>query len=162
VICLEDFVAPLTEVLDGTDCQVIASDVLFARSAAATPLPPRQNDRDSLAFIQYTSGTTGPRKGVLLTQRAVLDYLGAWASEGVPQPDDVFVNWAPLYHDMGLMTGLIMPAVGSVRMVLMSPFYWVRNPVTLLHAVHEFRGTFTAMPNFAFNLCTRTIRERDL
>jgi acyl-CoA synthetase (AMP-forming)/AMP-acid ligase II len=75
---------------------------------------------------------------------------------------DVIVSWMPLYHDGGLIAGCVMPLVAGVRLVLISPFHWVRDPKVLFQAVHRHRGTLTWLPNFAFNHCARNVRDRDL
>ncbi|NCC35701.1 MAG: hypothetical protein EOM24_27370, partial [Chloroflexia bacterium] len=75
---------------------------------------------------------------------------------------DVCVNWLPLYHDMGLLIQIILPLLTSARSVTMPPDYWVRQPQTLLRAIHDYQGSMTWMPNFAFHHCLRTIRDNDL
>jgi len=75
---------------------------------------------------------------------------------------DVIVSWLPLYHDMGLIAGFLMPILLKVPLVLMSPFDWVRSPVLLLRAIHNYRGTLTWLPNFAYNFCAQKIRSSDL
>ena len=76
--------------------------------------------------------------------------------------EDVIVCWLPLYHDMGLIAGFLMPILLRIPLVLMSPFEWVRAPVRLLQAVTHYHGTLTWLPNFAYNFCAQKIRERDL
>jgi acyl-CoA synthetase (AMP-forming)/AMP-acid ligase II len=91
----------------------------------------------------------------------VLHYLEAKRHQPY-RTDDVVVTWLPLYHDLGLMSGLLAPQVYGIRTVLMSPLHWVRDPKILLAAITEFGGTMTYMPNFALNHSVRGIRERDL
>ena len=76
--------------------------------------------------------------------------------------EDVVVSWLPLYHDMGLIAGFLMPVLLGITLVLMSPFDWVRAPVKLLRAVNDYQGTLTWLPNFAYNFCTQKIRDREL
>jgi len=76
--------------------------------------------------------------------------------------DDVIVSWLPLYHDMGLIAGFLMPILFGVQLILMSPFDWVKSPVKLLKAVSIYRGTLCWLPNFAYNFCASKIRDRDL
>ena len=71
-------------------------------------------------------------------------------------------RWLPLYHDMGLIAGFLMPILTGIPLVLMSPFDWVRAPVRLLQAISRYRGTLTWLPNFAYNFCAQKIRARDL
>ena len=78
------------------------------------------------------------------------------------RPDDTIVSWLPLYHDMGLIAGFLMPLLSGIPLVLMSPFDWVRAPYKLLQAVSQHRGTLSWLPNFAYNFCAQKIRDRDL
>jgi acyl-CoA synthetase (AMP-forming)/AMP-acid ligase II len=75
---------------------------------------------------------------------------------------DVIVSWLPLYHDMGLIAGFVMPLVQDVPLVLMSPFDWVQHPALLFRAIHDYRGTLCWLPNFAYNHCALRIRQRDV
>lgn len=117
---------------------------------------------DDLALLQHSSGTTGLQKGVALSHRSVLNQLAGYAAAIRLETGDVVVSWLPLYHDMGLIAGFVMPVMRQVPLVLLSPFDWVRAPYRLLQAVSQYRGTLTWMPNFAFNFCAQKIRERDL
>jgi acyl-CoA synthetase (AMP-forming)/AMP-acid ligase II len=76
--------------------------------------------------------------------------------------DDTVVSWLPLYHDMGLIAGFVMPILLRSPLVLMSPFDWVRAPYRLMHAMTDYRGTLSWLPNFAYNFCAKKIRDRDL
>ncbi len=76
--------------------------------------------------------------------------------------NDVSVGWLPLFHDMGLVTQILMPLLIGARSVVLTPAHWVRRPSTLLRAVHRHQGTMTWMPNFAFNHCVRYIRDEEL
>ncbi|MFN8388011.1 MAG: AMP-binding protein [Anaerolineales bacterium] len=76
--------------------------------------------------------------------------------------DDVVVSWLPLYHDMGLIAGFIMPILSGIHLVLQSPFDWVRAPYKLMQAVTKYRGTLSWLPNFAYNFCAQKIRDRHL
>jgi len=151
---------PLHDLLTGLTCPVISSDTLTgtADPSALSPTP----SPDQTAFIQYTSGSGGVQKGAVHTHGAVLRYIES-KHRGYPfAPDDVMVSWLPLYHDLGLLSGLLTPLVVGFRTVLMSPLQWVRQPGILLQAVHEYGGTLCYMPNFALNHCVRAVRERDV
>jgi acyl-CoA synthetase (AMP-forming)/AMP-acid ligase II len=117
---------------------------------------------DALAYLQFTSGSTGAQKAVAHTQGAMRAYFAAKLSAGAITSDDVIVSWLPFYHDLGLISGLLTPLVARCSTVLMSPSHWIRDPKILLWAVHDYRGTMTWMPNFAFNHCTRVVRDREL
>jgi acyl-CoA synthetase (AMP-forming)/AMP-acid ligase II len=75
--------------------------------------------------------------------------------------NDVIVSWLPLYHDMGLIAGFVLPLYQGIPLVLMSPFDWVQHPALLFKAIHDHKGTLCWMPNFAYNHCARRIRKRD-
>lgn len=116
----------------------------------------------SIAFLQHSSGTTGLQKGVALSHEAVLNQIRSYSQAIRLNEQDVIVSWLPLYHDMGLIAGFILPLVMGVPLVLMSPFDWVQHPALLLRAIHDYRGTLCWLPNFAYNHCARRIRERDV
>lgn len=115
-----------------------------------------------IVLLQHSSGTTGLQKGVALSHQAVLNQLASYSEAMLLDEKDVIVSWLPLYHDMGLIAGYLMPILLRVPLVLLSPFEWVRSPVRLLQAVTQYRGTLTWLPNFAYNFCAQKIRERDL
>ena len=113
-------------------------------------------------LLQHTSGTTGLQKGVALSHRAVFNQLDSYAASIQLDRKDVIVSWLPLYHDMGLIAGFILPVLRRIPLVLSSPFDWVRAPNSLLASVSKYRGSLTWLPNFAYNFCAQKIRSRDL
>ena len=117
---------------------------------------------ESIALLQHSSGTTGLQKGVALSHRAVVNQLGAYAPALRLEPDDVIVSWLPLYHDMGLIAGFLMPLLLGIKLVLLSPFEWVRAPWSLMQAVSRHRGTLSWLPNFAYNFCAHRVLDRNL
>ena len=117
---------------------------------------------NDVAFIQYTSGSTGDPKGVVLTHTNLLANL---RSVGKVMPiggDDVVVSWLPLYHDMGLIGAWMGSLYFGVPLVLMSPLAFLVRPAAWLRAVSEHRGTISAAPNFAYALCARKVADDDL
>ena len=117
---------------------------------------------EELALLQHSSGTTGLQKGVALSHQAVINQLRSYTEALELTSDDVIVSWLPLYHDMGLIAGFILPILTGVKLILMSPFDWVRAPYRLMRSVSKFGGTITWLPNFAFNFCAKKIMDRDL
>ncbi len=117
---------------------------------------------DDIVLLQHSSGTTGLQKGVALSHRAVFNQLDAYAKTLALNENDVIVSWLPLYHDMGLIAGFLMPILSGIPLVLSSPFDWVRAPYRLMQSVSKYRGTLTWLPNFAFNFCSQKIRDRHL
>jgi fatty-acyl-CoA synthase len=117
---------------------------------------------NAIVLLQHSSGTTGLQKGVALSHRAVLNQLDSYVHAINLQENDVVVSWLPLYHDMGLIAGFLLPILSGVPLVLMSPFDWVRAPYRLMQAVSQYHGTLTWLPNFAYNFCTQKIRPRHM
>jgi fatty-acyl-CoA synthase len=115
----------------------------------------------AIAFLQHSSGTTGLQKGVALSHAAVLNQIAAYSEAIALTEGDVIISWLPLYHDMGLIAGFLLPLIQGIPLVLMSPFDWVLHPAQLMKAIHEYRGTLCWLPNFAYNHCARRIRRRD-
>lgn len=115
-----------------------------------------------IVLLQHSSGTTGLQKGVALSHQAVFNQLDAYAKALELKDDDVIVSWLPLYHDMGLIAGFLMPILLGIPLVLSSPFDWVRAPYKLMQSVNKYRGTLTWLPNFAYNFCAQKIRDRHL
>jgi 1-acyl-sn-glycerol-3-phosphate acyltransferase len=112
---------------------------------------------DSFAFIQYTSGSTSDPKGVLLSHANLLANIRAYGAAINIQPDDVAVSWLPLYHDMGLIGMWFGSLYFGVPLILLTPFTFLNRPERWLWAIHYHRGTISAAPNFAYELCTRKI-----
>jgi fatty-acyl-CoA synthase len=119
-----------------------------------------QRGPQEIVLLQHSSGTTGLQKGVALSHQAVFNQLDAYGKSLSLSESDVIVSWLPLYHDMGLIAGFLMPILSGIPVVLMSPFDWVRAPYKLLQSIAKYRGTLTWLPNFAYNFCAQKIRDR--
>jgi acyl carrier protein len=117
---------------------------------------------DDIAFIQYTSGSTGNPKGVALTHANLLANLRAMGEAVRVQPDDVFVSWLPLYHDMGLIGAWLGGLYFGFPSVILSPLAFLARPQRWLWAIHRHRGTLSAAPNFAYEICARKIADQDI
>lgn len=116
-------------------------------------------DGESVAFIQYTSGSTGLPKGVevshanlIRNERMVME---AMAHDGAT----VFVGWLPLFHDMGLIGNLLHPFYLGVRCILMPPAAFVTRPLRWLQAISRYRGTTSGGPNFGYEMCVSRIPQ---
>jgi fatty-acyl-CoA synthase len=163
LIVSPDFKADIEPIAAHAGCAMITPVDLPALDALPhDPLVPAYGGEGAPALLQYSSGTTGMQKGVLLSHRTVLDQIDALVEKQHFQPDSVMVNWLPLYHDMGLVGGCLLPLCVGVPIVWISPFHWVREPRILFEAFHAYGGSHCFMPNFAFNHCARSVRERDL
>ncbi|MGH9702964.1 MAG: AMP-binding protein, partial [Candidatus Acidiferrales bacterium] len=117
---------------------------------------------DELAMLQYTSGSTGDPKGVMLTHANLLANIRS-IGEGIGvRAEDVAVSWLPLYHDMGLIGAWLVPLYFGVPMVVLSPLAFLSRPERWLWAIHHHGGTISPAPNFAYELCVRKIAEKDI
>ncbi|NDP39708.1 MAG: AMP-binding protein [Rhodoferax sp.] len=115
-----------------------------------------------VAFLQYTSGSTGDPKGVILTHANLLANLRAmWNASNVGS-SDTFVSWLPLYHDMGLIGACLGALYLGFHLVLMSPMAFLARPARWLETIHRHRGTVSAAPNFAYELCLAKVTDAEL
>ena len=137
--------------------------VLTPADLDAAPLAaPAARAADDLALLQYTSGSTGSPKGVMLTHAQLLANLRAMGRAVSAGPSDVFVSWLPLYHDMGLIGAWMGSLYYGMHLVLMSPLAFLARPSRWLRAISDHRGTISAAPNFAFEICASRIDGREL
>ena len=123
---------------------------------------PILRDGDATAFIQYTSGSTGDPKGVVLSHANLLANIRAMGMALRANSDDVFVSWLPLYHDFGLIAGWFGCLYFGAAFYAMSPIAFLARPENWLRAIQQFRGTITGAPNFAFELCVNKIEDSDI
>ena len=117
---------------------------------------------EEVAFLQYTSGSTGDPKGVTLTHANLLANIRSIVAGLEVTHEDVVVTWLPLYHDMGLIGAWMAPLFFGVPVVVMSPLAFLSRPERWLRAIHRHRGTLSPAPNFAYELCVRKIADNDL
>jgi 1-acyl-sn-glycerol-3-phosphate acyltransferase len=117
---------------------------------------------DDIAFLQYTSGSTGVPKGVTLTHSNLLANIRAMGKVIGAKSDDVFVSWLPVYHDMGLIGAWLGSLYHAIPLVIMSPLLFLTKPQRWLWAIHRHRGTLSPAPNFAYELCVARIKESDI
>ncbi len=139
--------------------QVLMPDDLAGGDAAFTPLPAKPGD---IAFLQYTSGSTGNPKGVVLTHANLVTNIRGMAEAVQASANDVFVSWLPLYHDMGLIGAWFAALYHGFPTVLMSPLAFLSHPSRWLWAIHRHRGTLSGGPNFSYELCLKRIDDAEL
>jgi 1-acyl-sn-glycerol-3-phosphate acyltransferase len=153
---------PLGTLLKGqvpTLKRVVTFTDLAESGAELAPVPRKPDD---IAFLQYTSGSTGNPKGVILTHANLLANLRAMGRAAGVGAGDVFVSWLPLYHDMGLIGAWLGSLYFTMPLVVMSPLDFLARPTRWLWAMHRYRGTVSAAPNFAYEICATKLDERDL
>jgi fatty-acyl-CoA synthase len=139
--------------------EVTTAEELVARGA--TWGEPEGQGKDP-AFIQYTSGSTGQPKGVLLTHDNLLANMRAIGAGLEVLPTDVGVSWLPLYHDMGLIGSWLFCMDRGLPISILSPLAFLARPERWLWAIHQRRGTLSAAPNFAYELCARKVPDKAL
>jgi acyl-CoA synthetase (AMP-forming)/AMP-acid ligase II len=116
-------------------------------------------DSKTIAFLQYTSGSTGSPKGVILNHENLLSNQRIIASAFGHTESSVVVGWLPLFHDMGLIGNMLQPLYLGTRCIFMSPVDFLQQPYRWLKAVSEFKATTSGGPNFGYDLCTRKITQ---
>jgi fatty-acyl-CoA synthase len=112
----------------------------------------------AIAFLQHTSGTTGLKKGVMLSQHSAMEQVRLYADSIGAEPGDVIASWLPLYHDMGLITSFLLPMVIGATIVSIDALEWVIRPTMLLDYMERYRAAFAWLPNFAFHHVLRAVR----
>ena len=162
IVTYPAFQSELEQLLSEQSCTVLSTADLREETAAPLAGDFPEVEPDQIAFLQHSSGTTGLQKGVALSHRAVLNQIRAYSAAIELQAKDTIVSWLPLYHDMGLIAGFVMPLAAGIPLILLSPFHWVRDPVALFKAGNKYGGTLCWLPNFAYNHSVRAIRQRDL
>ena len=117
---------------------------------------------EDIAFLQYTSGSTGDPKGVILTHANLLANIRSIIGGIDIKAGDACVSWLPLYHDMGLIGAWFVPLFTGIPLIVMSPLAFLSRPERWLRAIHRHRATISPAPNFAYELCVRKIPDKDL
>lgn len=142
------------------DIPWIATDALSPNSAA--DWTPPEIDSDTLAFLQYTSGSTGTPKGVMVTHRNVLHNSEIIYNCFEHTEHSRGLIWLPLFHDMGLIGGVVQPLYGAFPVTLMSPVALIQKPMRWLEAVSRYKATTSGGPNFAYDLLWRQAKASEI
>src|ERR1700726_3425590 len=161
---LKPRVHSLAEVADAEKL-IDAADKAPPPSPGALPLHltgSRARKASDIALLQYTSGSTGDPKGVVLTHANLLANMRAIGEAVKLGPGDVGVSWLPLYHDMGLIGAWLTLLHFGVPLAVMSPLAFLTRPERWLKAFQKYGGTISAAPNFAYELCVRKIADKDI
>jgi acyl-CoA synthetase (AMP-forming)/AMP-acid ligase II len=144
---------------DGWSGTVAMFDELAQERTEAVPELPQPDD---IAFVQYTSGSTGGRKGVPVSHRHLAVNINGIGRALDIVSDDVGVSFLPVYHDMGLIGKVILTACHGLHLTQIPPLSFLRDPALWLQAIHDARGTICTAPPFAYELCSRRIEDADL
>jgi fatty-acyl-CoA synthase len=150
---------------DGEALSSRGVSVLFGDAPADVPrvaLPAVDPDPDRIALLQLTSGTTGLPRICTWHHRQVLAAIDGMAEGMALGPDDRFVNWTPLYHDMGLINNFLLCLVRGLDLVLMDPFHFVGDPALWLRTLHAVGATQTWSPNFGYALAAQRVTDASM
>ncbi len=161
---LKPRVHSLAEVADAEKL-IDAADKAPPPSPGALPLHltgSRTRKANDIALLQYTSGSTGDPKGVVLTHANLLANMRAIGEALALGPGDLGVSWLPLYHDMGLIGAWLTLLFFGIPLAVMSPLAFLTRPERWLKAFQKYGGTISAAPNFAYELCVRKIADKDI
>jgi acyl-CoA synthetase (AMP-forming)/AMP-acid ligase II/acyl carrier protein len=155
-------IVPLARLLKaqtGALQSVVTTQMLMG--TANSPVSMEMNPWD-IAFLQYTSGSTGQPKGVKLSHFNLLANIRAMGEAIRVGPQDVFVSWLPLYHDMGLIGAWLGSLYHGIPLVVMSPLLFLSRPYRWLKVIQQYGGTLSAAPNFAYELCLSKVDDSSI
>lgn len=146
----------------------LVNGFLFDDEIFANPVPADHYKKfpvvktDDLALIQYTSGTTGKPKGVMLSHRNLLHNIHGIGVASAMTDNDVGISWLPMYHDMGLIGGFLSTMYWNISLVLMAPEAFIFRPLWWLENIAKYRVTMGVAPNFGYHYCVTRIDDKDL
>jgi acyl-CoA synthetase (AMP-forming)/AMP-acid ligase II len=149
------FTAAWKEVIGGELPLILASDAISATEADKWKNPAA--GRDTVAFLQYTSGSTSRPRGVAITHGNMLHNSHVIARGFESDSNSVGISWLPPYHDMGLIGGVVKPLYVGFPVVILSPYTFLQQPFRWLQTITKVRATVTGGPNFAYDLCVRRV-----
>lgn len=158
LICLPEVAA----LFEGESADLLGETRILLTDEIETPASfpdPMHCDSETIATIQYSSGTTGTPKGVLVSHGAALNNLRSMREAFEVREGDVAVNWIPLYHDMGLFGAFLLPLLCGCKTVLIPTMDFMRDPSMWLRAIDRYRGTFAWAPNLAYALCAKRLGD---
>ncbi|HEY2914034.1 MAG TPA: condensation domain-containing protein, partial [Candidatus Angelobacter sp.] len=163
ILTTSDLVAKIRAAMAESDAfrgiQLVATDEVPLGCAHEYKRP--VVERDTVAFLQYTSGSTKSPKGVMLTHENLLHNAAAVYQAVEQRSSDSYVSWLPVFHDMGFMAGVLQPLYAGSPCIQMSPAAFLENPVRWLKTISRYKATTSGGPNFAYDLCVNKISETE-
>lgn len=147
--------------LPDSDLSALPIQLLNPADAHADTVSFHTAEAGDIAFIQFSSGSTSLPKGIPVTRQALDAHLRLLVDFDQRRRDDVYVSWLPLYHDLGLILGLLTSIYACNDLHLTSPFQLIRDPMGWLDLLSRQRATLAATPYFAVNYCLAHIERND-
>jgi acyl-CoA synthetase (AMP-forming)/AMP-acid ligase II len=123
--------------------------------------PPTPSGDDPIAFLQYTSGSTGVPKGVMISHQNLIAHQRLAHEVFACKEEQITVSWLPFYHDMGLIGPMLYPLYSGGHTVFMSPMSFLRRPLNWLYTIAKYRASVSTAPNFAYERCLERAQEED-
>ncbi|MDP7032990.1 MAG: fatty acyl-AMP ligase [Planctomycetota bacterium] len=162
IITIHELRSVLVHATKGLEPGAILTPIDLARRGQPM-LQPVDAQPEETAFLQYTSGSTGGPKGVQLTHaNLIANIAGGFEGLSIRSGEDIFVNWLPLFHDMGMIGCFLFPIQANCHSILMDPLTFLRHPIRWLEAIDHYRGTISHAPNFAYQMCASKIRPHQV
>ncbi|MCP4132864.1 MAG: fatty acyl-AMP ligase [bacterium] len=135
------------------------SDFDFNRERTISYVPPSPDD---ICFIQYTSGSTGTPKGVPISHENIKSNLESIGAGLESEHDDICISWLPLYHDMGLIGGMLTPLYHNFPIIFFPPEAFIYQPIRWFRYITEYKASICLGNNFSYNYCLKKIKDKDL
>ena len=159
ILCTEDIFSKFATLfqsdLELSMCPLLATDHYGLEDIESWKMP--EFHSDTIAFLQYTSGSTADPKGVVVSHGNIIHNLTYIQNISHQETDNVLVSWLPTYHDMGLFSGVLFPLFNDCPVYLMSPASFLQKPFRWLQVISHFRGTHSGGPDFSFELCAQKL-----